>query len=280
MRFSFLIIYTVIFFGFTADLEARLPDLCLLNNYFLYQNQTDLSVGFENIGIPSAHIDAVLLNLSYGVNTKAEAGLTIPFLWSPEALVGMVMGDIAGYLKILATQSDVLSWKLAFDLHFRLATGVSKTDGLLPLTHGSASLYPFSSGTSSLDPGFVFSLLQGTWIFNLSLVYHIENKKDSPMLTFDSSYDRIETQLSADYFFKWKVSSPKGQYVTLRPVLYLDYRQNISALYNVPSGLSMTLELNSRWTKVLRVKVGITLPLYDSAVFYRYHFFSEIGKTF
>ncbi len=279
-RTKFLTILLSIQFLIISNLGAKLPNLRLMDPYLSEANQSLIALTWNLIGKGPATIHAVSLDLAYGVNEKMQVSLFAPYLFIPARPGNGVLGDLSGDIKFIVSQSDVLTWRLIGNIHFRFPTGVKATDVSVQVDGMNINYFPFTSGTSQVSPSVLFSYLLGGWILGAGLTYQMENPPDSPILDFNAEYDRLDLELYADYYFKFRLSDREKDIFVLRPALYLEYKQNVSSLIHIPTGIYSTIELNIKWAEVLRGRAGINFPIYASGTLHNYHTYIELGKNF
>lgn len=273
-----VLVLSIIFIN-TADLGARLPNLRLLDPGFSRPNQTYTALSWHRIDLGQAAIHSVALDVDYGVNERLMVSLFAPYLFVPGSPGAGILGDIGAGIKTVLAQSDTLSWRLILDVYLRFPTGVKESDGLVNVAGVVFNYYPFSVGTGLLSPALTYSRLTGNWMLMASLIYQMENSETDSLIAFNREYDRLDFQLGADYLFKIGLAD-ENEYLLLRPAVFVEYKQNLSPLIRIPGGFYTSLELNLKWSSILKAKIGINIPIYTSSTLHNFHTYIQLGKIF
>ena len=124
------------------------------------------------------------------------------------------------------------------------------------------------------------SLLIGDVMLNTSIGYKSEGTADEGLFDFAIEYDRIDFQISADYFFKFVINPDDDLFLFFRPVVYLEYKLNLSEKIMIPDGFYTTVELNFKLKKIMRWKFLLSVPVYSKTPIDSYLFSVQIGKSF
>jgi hypothetical protein len=246
--------------------------------YFLKPNNLFVGLEYANIGLTGTFINRIEFALDYGINENVQAGFSMPYLLMAGAQDSGVFGDFQAYVKFLLAQSEVLLWRLSMDVFLQLPTGIIREDSYRKTGTATASYYPYSTGTSSFAPSFLFSLYLEQFLACLSATYVSQNLPDENLLNFNVLNDRIDLQLMADYMFKFVFSSDFILYE--RPSAALQYKLNISPSPVIPDTLLVIVENNLRLNDDWKLKVTFSMPVIAQQGINVYNVAVQIGKYF
>ncbi|OHD61563.1 MAG: hypothetical protein A2014_06800 [Spirochaetes bacterium GWF1_49_6] len=275
----FLFILIIITSG-ARPLWGRLPNLHLLDNYFCKENETLLFLEYQNIGLEKTSLHAMIFSVEYGINQNLQLGFNVPYLIMSGAYDSGALGNLSAFIKFSIAKSDVLTWLLSGELYFRFATGISSDEGIRWVNGVPHNYYPFVSRTTLFSPSVIGSLLIGDVMLNTSIGYKSEGTADEGLFDFAIEYDRIDFQISADYFFKFVINPDDDLFLFFRPVVYLEYKLNLSEKIMIPDGFYTTVELNFKLKKIMRWKFLLSVPVYSKTPIDSYLFSVQIGKSF
>ncbi len=279
-RASLLILVLIFEFFIHTNLGAKLPNLRLIDPYFSKPNQSFTGISWNLINLGAASIQVVALDVDYGVNERLMVSLFAPYLFVPGSPGAGILGDLGAGLKAVLFQSESLTWRLILDIFVRFPTGVKESDGLINVAGVVFKYYPFSVGTGMFSPSLTFSYLLQNWMFWTTVSYQSENNEQDTLIAFQADYDRLDFQLSADYFFKIPLSSKENDFFILRPAAILEYKQNLSSLIRIPTGIYGSVELNWKWASILKGKIGINVPIYTLSSLHNFQLYIQLGKNF
>jgi hypothetical protein len=276
---SFLLLLITIISG-AGPLWGRLPNLHLLDNYYNKENETLLFLEYQNIGLQSTSLHAMIFSVEYGVNQNLKLGFNVPYLVMNGGNDSGVFGNLSGFVKFSLAKSDVLNWLLSGELYFRFATGISSDEGIRWVKGVPNNYYPFVSKTTLFAPAVIASFLISELMLNTSVGYKSEGAADEGVFDFAIEYDRIDFQVSIDYFFKIPIIPKDDLYFFFRPAVYFDYKLNLSEKIMIPDMFLTTVELNFKLKNILRWKFVLSIPLYSKSPIDSYMFSVQIGKSF
>jgi len=245
-------------------------------NYFLKANSVYIAPEFENIGIGNESINCYNLNLDYGINENLLIGVDFSYLSLSHSDDGGVFGDVTANLKFLIYQySGWFFGRIVSETLFRFPTGATREDSIRKIDSNTYSYFPFSTGNFLFSPSLQLSALIEDFAVNLSISYQSENPPGEGLLYFNVLHDRIDFQISLDYLFKIIVG--ENDYLIFRPVIYIDYKYNISPMPIIPDGCYFVIENNIKWNNIWKLSIYYSIPL-DSNGIFNYIFGFQIGR--
>lgn len=298
LRYSLrLLLLTIMFVmvGYGSKAFAKLPNLRLFDPYFLgtYMmsagdagssgvKEVYTGLQYGNIGLNGGSLSYFDFVLQYGVNEVLLLGLDVPYLFIGGAGDSGVLGNISAYIKFSIIKRDfpVWRWQIIADLYFRFATSVIEEAAVQTVGTTTLSYFPFGLSTTQFAPSVIGSFLLGNVMLNLVVGYHSENAVDAGIFEFDVEFDRLNIQFSTDYYFKIKLRNPVIGSFIIRPVVYFDYRINISPSVIQSDTLAAILECNFKLGDIIFWKINFSMPLYSVNYEYRYELGIQVGKTF
>lgn len=275
---STVVIIALLLTGLTGKQGfAALPYLRLLDSYYSQQNDTYLGLRYGIVGVDNAELHHFQLLMNYSINEKVIVGVELPYLKIGGADDSGVIGDIGFNLKFSIAQSSMLKWRISTDWYFRVGSGVIEEDAQRRVDDKIATYYPYTSKTPQFSPSIIANFLFGSFLVNVAFAYKSENEPGAGILDLNVEYDRLDFQISGDYYTKFE-SKKSDLYLGFRPALYFDFQKNISHVTLIEDGIYVTLELNFKLKDILKWKLYGTYPIYSAGDFIRYEWGIEIGK--
>lgn len=268
---SLLFVFLFVF-SFSSKAFSARSDLFFYDSYFLPQNDVQLSLNADFISTSNAVLNGYTFRAEYGVSEKLKLSIFVPYFKYWNSGDGGILGDLAAEFKFLALSSDNLEWKVSGSFYFKFATGVTESDASRVVNRQDVSYFPFSTGSSQFSPTVTYSRFVGDFLINGTFSYKIENETGDTMFTFYAPYDRIDLQLSADYFFKLFEGEKSTDYLGVRPALYLGYLADVSSGSYFGSSFYLCAECNLKWKEKLRIRLHFEAPLWAEQDDYRYSF--------
>ena len=254
------------------------PSLHLVDPYFLKPNQVYTGLELENAGLKGGFLNLYELNLVYGINENILIYADFPYLTLLGANDGGCLGDVTAAVKFMIAQADNYWWRILSEVRFRFPTGVTSDQATRNINGQTLSYTPFTLGTPDLAPSLIASFLLDNLDCSLSLTYNSESGASENLFTFNQLYDYIDIELSADYLFKFSLL--ENVPLAFRPVIYLDYKYNISTQPVIPDGFYLTLENHWKLDNTWKLRYFLSLPLSIKNPPDNYLFSVEIGRYF
>ena len=246
--------------------------------YFLKSNRLFLALEYEFTALTGAVLNRFELGLDYGINDNVMAGIALPYLSLFGAQDTGVIGDLQAYGKFNLAQSDELLWRLALDVNIQVPTGIIRQDAYRKVDGVTVSYYPFTTGTAALSPSLIFAFFFDQLMACASVSYVSQNGSGEGLFNFNALNDRIDLQLSADCYFKFKIAQDFVLYE--KPGVSLQYKINLSQAPVIPDGLYLALENSLKLNDDWRLKLTFSMPVIAQPSICMYNIDIQIGKYF
>ncbi len=278
MKSNFLLVLPLLIFFLFSKVEAENPSLRLIDSYFLKPNSVLLSLDYEDIALNGGLLNLYELCVDYDVNENVLINLYFPYYTIIDANDGGCFGDVAASIKLSLAQSEQLSWRILTEFYFRFPTGVIQEDSYREVNGNILSYYPFSTEAPEFAPSVIASILIYEFVVNAVVTYQSENDPGDGLFDFSLSHDRLDFQVSADYLLKYSILN--NLHLFIRPVIYLEYKYNLSDSPIIPTGFYLSMENNIKIENLWRLKLIYSLPLSVENAIDKYLFSVQLGIYF